>query len=391
MKKVLIICEAIGGGVRKHIIDLLLNSDNSKFSKYILYSETGADHIFKENINELEKNGVKLYSINHFVNHISLKDDFKALIKIIKVLKKEKPDIVHCHSSKAGALGRIAAKYCRIEKIIYTPHAYAFQSDTLGKIKKKLYILIEKLLGKITDLTVNVSEGERQSALDYKILNKSKSVVVYNGIHNYNIAAISAKKKDKIIIGTTMRMEVQKDPLTFVEIAKSVILKYPNVEFIFVGDGSLKQELEESIVKNNLEGHVKLLGFRKNIIDIVETFDIYLITSLYEGLPYSILEALGLGKPIVATNVTGNNEIVIEDYNGLLFEPRNAVQGAEKIELLLNNSTLRNFYGRNSRKLYEDHFTIEKMLESLDQIYENTIPTLKRIDPVEKRIQVNSF
>lgn len=378
MKKILYICEAIGGGVRKHILDVLTHSDNSKYSISLIYSKTGIDEVFGDNLNTLRDKGIKLHAIENFFNHISLIDDIKALYKIVKIINEVQPDIVHCHSSKAGALGRVAAKMCRIRSIIYTPHAYSFQNYTLSKSKRRLYILIERLLGKITNVTINVSEGERQNAIENNIVGENNSIVIYNGI-NYIEQSVD-NLSDTIKIGTTMRMEVQKDPLTFIEIAKIVVNKHPNVEFIFVGDGQLNNEIKECIEKYNLGKSVKLLGFQKDVIDIVGTFNIYLITSLYEGLPYSIIEAISLGKPIVATNVTGNNEVVKNGYNGLLFEPMNAQEGAEKIESLLNDFSLMNEYGLNSRKLYKEYFTIEQMLEALDIIYNNLKPDTKRIE-----------
>lgn len=384
MKKILYICEAIGGGVRKHIVDVLTHSDNSKYSISLIYSKTGVDEVFRDSLNSFGDKGIKLHAIDNFVNHISLIDDIKALYKIVKIINEVQPDIVHCHSSKAGALGRVAAKMCRIKSVIYTPHAYSFQNYTLSKRKRSLYILIEKILGKITNITINVSEGERQNAFENNIVGENNSIVIYNGI-NYMEKSVD-NLSGTIKIGTTMRMEVQKDPLTFIEIAKIIVNKHPNVEFIFVGDGHLNNEVKECIQKYNLGKRVKLLGFQKNVIDIVGSFDIYLITSLYEGLPYSIIEAISLGKPIVATNVTGNNEIVKNGYNGLLFEAMNAQEGAEKIESLLNNISLINEYGLNSRKLYKEYFTIEQMMEALDMIYNNVKPNIKRIEPIEKKI-----
>ncbi|MEC0178127.1 glycosyltransferase family 4 protein [Paenibacillus favisporus] len=380
-KKVLYICEATAGGVRKHIIDVLDHIDTSKYDMSIIYSEIGADEVFRANIDTLKKKGIQLYSVNNFVNHISLFDDLKALYQIVKIIKKVQPEIVHCHSSKAGAIGRLAAKICRINQVIYTPHAYSFQNQTLNKNKRNAYIFIEKFLGKITTLTINVSEGERQYAIEKNIVKEDNSVVIFNGITSNSISVNPIQNKT-IRIGTTMRMEIQKDPLTFVEIAKRIVEKYSNVEFIFVGDGQLKEELYKRIRMYKLEEKVKLLGFKKDVIDIVSTFDVYLITSLYEGLPYSVIEALSLEKPIIATNVTGNNEIVIDGYNGLLFEPMNPEKGAEKIEILINNRTLMRHYGINSGKLYEEYFIIENMLDALDKIYHNVKPSSKRIEPV---------
>ncbi|WP_232313342.1 glycosyltransferase, partial [Paenibacillus sp. P22] len=182
------------------------------------------------------------------------------------------------------------------------------------------FCFFERILDKFSDLTINVSEGERKTALHHKVTSPKKSILIYNGIKETKREITPDHRS--FIVGTTARLEPQKDPWTFFYIAKDIVSRFENVKFVYVGDGSMRNEIEAEINKHNLQGRIILTGFQKNPLDFVQTFNIYLITSLYEGMPYSVLEALNFGLPLVATNVIGNNEVVENGYNGFLFEKK---------------------------------------------------------------------
>jgi glycosyltransferase involved in cell wall biosynthesis len=368
----------MGGGVRKHIIDLLKNIDKQRYKIYFMYSSIRADDVFKEEIKRLSKN-IELIENNYMIREVSLKNDLKAFNQIKKLIKKIKPDIVHCHSSKAGALGRLAAKIMGVKKIYYTPHAYIMQNQNIGNKKKFVFSTIEKILSKCcTTKTFNVSQGEKQFAITNKIDREDKFEVIYNGIDDNDVEVNGRElkkelglKEDDIIIGVAARLDEQKDPWTFYNIAKEIIRQYNHVKFIYIGDGIYKKEIEEDIVNNKLEDNVILIGFRNDVERLLKIFDIYLITSLYEGMPYSLIEALKARLPIVATNTTGNNEIVIDKYNGLLFEVGNVEEGKDKLKSLLEGKYDLIKMGENSYKLFKEKFILRKMINQLEDIYMN--------------------
>jgi glycosyltransferase involved in cell wall biosynthesis len=366
--KVLYICEAVGGGVRRHLLDLLLNINKEKFDIHLVYNDKRGDEVFNSKINLLKNIGINLYKISEMERSISIRKDIISLFKLLKIVRKVKPDIVHCHSSKAGALGRIAAYICKVEKIYYTPHAYITQSLEISRVKRLIFNLIEKFLGLITTKTINVSLGEQKFAIQNKIIPLSKSLVIYNGIKGLS-SNISRKKKEDIIIGTVARLDEQKDPLTFYKIAKSVVESFDNVQFVYVGDGNLKKQISKLIYDGRLEDKIHLLGFQSNIFDYFKNIDIYLSTSLYEGLPYSLIEAMSFGLPIVATDVIGNNELVIDGYNGRLFQKRDVDTAVRILEDLIKNAELRNNYGENSFRLYLKNFSLKFMIEKTENLY----------------------
>ncbi|UTE77500.1 glycosyltransferase family 4 protein [Rossellomorea sp. KS-H15a] len=371
MKKIVLISETLSGGVRKHLVDLMENIDKDKYEVYLLYSEKRADKVFWNKIEHLNSLKIKMYNIENFDRDISLKSDIKGFIRIFNTIKRIDPDVVHCHSSKAGALGRVAAKILGVKKIIYTPHAYMFQNPNTNKVKKTAFMLLEKYLSKITNLTLNVSEGERKVALQKGVIKESDSKVIFNGVNPLQKNNNSQNKHDTLWVGTIGRMDDQKDPFTFLEIAKTLIPKYPNLKFAYVGDGIHYDEMKRQISKDMLGERLLLFGFQDNPTQYLNTFDIFISTSLYEGFPYSLLEALSASLPIVATNVTGNNEIVVDGKNGYLFEPKNISEAVAKIEKIINSQVNSiNELGKESLSMYEKSFTIKKMINQIESVYE---------------------
>lgn len=368
LKKIMIITEAMAGGVRRHILDIVHHLNLEKYKIFIIYGTERCDSVFKNEIHSLEQKGIQIIGLSTFTREISPLKDLKSLLFLIGVIKRINPDILHCHSSKAGALVRIAGFLTGKKGIVYTPHGYAIQAPYLNKFKALLYQLIERLLAKIPGLTINVSYGEKKIALEKGILKDNQSIVIYNGIEN-NHECCKKKTDGLFVIGTVARFDASKDPLVFLEIAKKIVKDNSNVIFKYYGDGELKSHIECQIKKNNLEDKIILPGFVDNPIRVLCDFDIFLSTSLHEGMPYSLIEALSVGLPIVATNVTGNNEIVKDNYNGYLFPAGNVDMAVEKIKELMINQEKRIQFGYKSRELYLEKFRVETMINELENVY----------------------
>lgn len=365
MKKVLYISESMGGGLRKHVTQLL-NNMNDDYMLYFIHGTKNMDSLFIKEYSQLSKK-CKMIPCESFSREISLKNDLKTSLFLFKQIKKIKPDIVHCHSSKAGALGRIVAKICKTEKIFYTPHAYSFLAPEFSKKKKLFFIKTEKYLCRyFTTKTFCVSKNEKKEALRNYVGNSKNIKVIYNGLEDLEYPnKLSIKKslgipEDKIIIGNNARLSEQKNPLLFLEIVKE-LSKENKYHFIWSGDGPLRENIENLIVEYALENQITLLGDRNDSEIIVSIYDYYLSTSLYEGLPYALIEALRAGVPIIATNVVGNNEIVIPNVNG------------EFINLEINsemNVLFRKKYKSDLVKnTFKQNFSLEKMISSIKKEY----------------------
>jgi len=364
--KIVLIVEAVLGGIRQHVLDIVKNLNKTKFDVYLVYSDLRADDLFFQEKDDLIKNSINLIQCNEMKRELSI-SDYKAYRSISKILKEIKPDIVHCHSSKAGIVGRIAAKRCKVGKIIYTPNAYAFQDPSLSRLKKKIYVLAEKFLSRhATNMTINVSKGEMELARQYKIDLETKFTLIYNGIPQIKLEEKNEIRKrlglktDEIYIGVTARCAGQKDPFTFLKIADGVIKQHHNVQFIYIGEGDLHKPMAEWIKQKGLADKIHLWGFREDAPFIVGLFDIYLSTALYEGMPYSVIEAMRAGVPIIATDVVGNNEIVEDGKNGLLFKP-----GC--VEMAVNNILKQLCEGMINRdnviRTFQEKFSLDKMME----------------------------
>lgn len=375
-KKVLLISESMGGGLRKHVVQLIENLDSSKFEIFFIHGTDSLDEVFLERYESL-KQIATLIPCNTFVREIDLKKDYTTLLFLSKMIKKIQPDIVHCHSSKAGVLGRIAARMNKIKKIFYTPHAYSFLAPEFGRYKKKLFIAIESILSRYaTTKTFNVSKGEKEAALKFKLDKDNKFEVIYNGLPEIDLPTkkearelIGIEEKN-IVIGTNARMSEQKNPIVFMEVAKKVVAKNSNIHFVWAGEGILFKEIKKFLLENDLCENVHLLGNRTDSEIIVAGYDIFFSTALYEGLPYAPIEAMRAGIPIMLSNVTGNIELVKHNICGRLFELDNVSTISSSLSSFLLNKSLFNKeeIKKNFRKYFSEYTMINKIEDNYNRL-----------------------
>lgn len=363
MKKLMIISETIGGGLRKHLLLLLHHLDLSNFSEIILIHGNRYDEIFKEDIPWLKEKGIKVMNIPSLVRSLNPREDMKAYCQISKIIKEEQPDIVHCHSSKAGIIGRAAAKRRRVKKVFYTPHGYSFQADEFSPLKRRLFTFIEREASRhATTMTFTVSEGEKQLAIDKGIDRPCKFDVIYNGLPDIQIKkgklrSFLGLNEEDMVIGNCARISVEKNVDLFVTIAKKYLKYHPDAHFVWIGDG------ENLDYYQKIHSHIHFIGFRCDSEELVADFDVFLTTSLHEGLPYSLIEAMRAEVPVVASDVAGNNEVVIPGVNGYLYpldDVDEAVQSIEKALSLdkksINQDFNRRFLLTNMIRKIESHY-----------------------------------
>lgn len=306
-KKVLHIVEAFGGGVFTVLNDLI-NGISNDYEIVIAYSVRPQT---PENFKSYFSSNVKFIEVKNFTRSINAKKDFKALQEIKKIVKNEKPDIVHLHSSKAGILGRLAVNGNKI-KMFYNPHGFSFLKQDDSNLKRSIYWMIEKITASLNRkcTIVGCSNGEYKEA---KRLNKN-SICINNGINVKKLQEETRNLEEKKIdynnlkICTIGRISFQKNPQMFNEIAKS----FPNIEFTWIGDGELREGLTEP--------NIIITGWksRKEVLQILNDNDIFILPSLWEGLPISLLEAMYLKKICVVSDVIGNRDVIIDGENGFI-------------------------------------------------------------------------
>lgn len=371
--KLLFISESISGGVRKHIVQLIENLNKEKFDIFFIHGEKHMDKAFLKIYKQLE-NDCTLIPCPFLERNINFAMDLKSFLFIFKAMKQINPDIVHCHSSKGGALGRLAAKKQKIKKVFYTPHAYSFMAPEFNKSKKNFFIAIEKFLSKFaTSMTFCVSIGEKKEALCRNIDKSEKIEVIYNGLpeveflKDQSIRDQLGISSEAFLIGNNARMSEQKKPRLFFDIAEQLIKKDNMYHFVWAGDGPLFEEMKNFAFSKGLEKNIHLLGDRNDSEFIVKDYDVFLITSKYEGFPYAPIEALRAGIPIVGTAVQGNTEIIIEGLNGSLFDPKNKEKAIEAIESLRTSKQI-----MDKEKIidsYKEKFSLEEMIKKIESFY----------------------
>jgi len=356
------------GGAQLTAVEQVKNIRNS-----ILLS--GKDGLYYKDAKKILKK--KLFIIPHLIRKIDPIKDALALFELIFFLLKQQNNkriIVHTNSSKAGILGRLAAIILNIP-CVHTIHGWSFNSYQ-PKIFQKLIILTERLLALKTNKLIVVTKEDIKKGLRNKIGNKDKFSIVravtnleeFRNADSENIKN-ELNLKDDFIIGSISNFKKQKAPIDFVKIANIIIKKYSNISFIKAGGGPLFNEAKILAKNYNIEKKLFFLGWRDDIPQIIKCFDIFLLVSLWEGLPQVILQSLASGKPVVASAVDGTCEVVKVYYNGLLFAAGNIKEGAEKLEILINNKIIRNKIINNIKNFDFHKFSIYNMINDLKNIY----------------------
>lgn len=360
------------------ILYLTLRSDWGGAPKHIdiLYKNIGPDFLIYFAAPISEPYGISWYKLvgkERFFELEHRKFSISKLLELKSFIKNNEIKIVHAHGKGAGLYGRLLKILLsnRI-KVIFTFHGLHIAQ--YNQLKKKIYIYYERFFSRYTDLFINVSRGEQENCVKYGIFSPQKSKVVYNVIPEAKNekATISLKNElnlplDKFIILSIVRFSFAKNIADTLAIAE--LLKFDKrFLFVLVGDGETREEIENEIKKKELN-NVLLTGFKNNPLDYIAASNVYLSTSRWEGLPYSLIEASMMGLPSVATNVVGNNEVVKNNFNGKLFNPGDLKTAANNIVEICTDNNLFKFYSKNAKIFYKDNFSVNKMITQMQNIY----------------------
>lgn len=355
--KVIHVVEALAGGVYTYFKDLSHFMGQDEITKnvktYIIYSNKRKE-ILPENITKDFSKNVVLIPLE-MERELNLFKDLDATFKLRKLFNEIDPDVIHLHSSKAGVIGRWA-KFLTFKNIktFYTPHGYAFLRQDISKNKQQLYKFIEKNIQVFFGGTT-IACGDTEYEIAKKL---GKAKLVRNGIDFKKISLnYQINNNQKLTFGIVGRITAQKNPKLFNKIA----LKFPQYNFIWIGDGELNAEITAP--------NIKITGwfyFTAEVYQWINQIDVFLQTSLWEGLPLAVLEAMALKKSIVATNVIGNKDIVEENYNGFLFDEIDELDAIfEKLDI----KSFRLKIEENAFNCAKDKFDMYKNFHKLIDIY----------------------
>lgn len=378
MIKVLEILEATVGGTRRHLISLVEGIDKASFHLELAApaSRQGSidDTGFIQDVNEL---GLTLHVVD-MKRQISFVSDIKALLRLFFLIRREKYHLVHVHSSKAGFLGRIAA-WLNGVPVIYTPNGLYFL-DSNQTLKRAFYLGLEHIAGWITNKVIAVSVSEMQELSIHKVVPESKIAIIPNAISieqmSIRNSALEVKKAldipdSSFVVGTVSRHIPQKDPLALIQIFAGIHQLLPEVFFIWCGEGDMRSEVEHLAEKLGVIDNVRFLGYRTDVIDIMNTFDVFVLCSVFEGLPYTLLEAMALGKAVVVTSVVGSRDVVVDSKSGLLVEPgdNKIVHMVQAIASLLNDEAKRQAFGYYGLELVKSKYSLKEMITKTEALY----------------------
>lgn len=318
---------------------------------------------------ELAARGIPQRSIRALATPIHPGKDLAALFGVVKALREIRPDIVAVHTAKAGLVGRIAASILGYP-VVFTPHGWSI-ADRISTRKGRIFGAIEKLAARFSSRIINVCDFEVELAHSRGVASKDKLVKIYNGLPDSDDGIRADVSADPPRLVMIARMAPPKDHATLLQALSR--LKHLNWNLDFAGDGPLESALRRMVQDLGLAERVRFLGFRKDPADLLRSAQIFALASRSEAFPYSILEAMRAGLPVIATRVGGIGEAVADGQTGLLAAPNNAADLAEKLEHVIADPKVRREFGDRGRERFLSHFTFEKMFFHTLRIYEEAI------------------
>ena len=311
--------------------------------------------------------------------------DTMALLGLWRLFRRERPQIVHTHSTKAGIIGRWAAKLAGVPLVFHTAHGFAF-NDFQAPIIRNLYIALERFTGKFTTKLFIVSYANADKAEKCGMVRRGDWVLARDSIAVEEFLRPRPPRcklrawgipEDKVIVGMVACLKPQKSPEDFIEIAARILGQTDRAHFVMAGDGELRASVEERIRRHGIAGDVTLLGWQneQDMPEIYRNLDIVVLTSLWEGLPCVFSEAMACELPIVATNVDGAREAIIDGENGYLHGPHDIERMAQSVLKLVADSKLRRSMGERGKKRVME-FDIGTSVDSVESTYREYLKSL---------------
>jgi glycosyltransferase involved in cell wall biosynthesis len=375
VRVLLIITGLATGGATNVVLDIASHfNDHPDFDIHLL---TGPVPAGKNDVTYLAyERGIPTRVLPRLINQINPIVNVMAVADIGRIIVRGNYDIVHTHSSVAGVVGRLAAFAARTPVIVHHVHGWGLQ-EGMSTGTRMLYLAMERLCAKFTDRLIAVSRPDIQKGQTHRIGREDKFALIYNGIalekfrqpvDDQQLRSELGLDPDCKLVGMIGRLDEQKNPLDLIRAAAIVAKSYSKVQFLIVGDGSLRPECERLISELNLKEKFFLPGYRNDVARILSILTITAMSSLWEGLPIAFLEAMSAGKPIVANNVDGASDVVINGETGFLVTPYQPSEMAERILYLLNNETLCNEMGYVAQQR-SSYFHVQRMVGQIESLY----------------------
>jgi glycosyltransferase involved in cell wall biosynthesis len=365
MRILYLITRSEPGGAQSHLASLI-----EHFGPEVAAVAAGLD---EENVlDEVSRTaGAEFIPVGHLLQPLHPVEDARAVLEIAKLMRRVKPDLVHIHSSKAGIVGRLAARLAGI-RAVFTAHGWAFAEGASWK-RKLVAVPTEFAAGRLADHIIAVSEADLRQALRFHIADAERITVVRNGIEDALYRA-NPGGAGEVRVVMVARFSPPKDHATLLQAMKGIKGSW---RLLLVGDGPLRGDVHQLATHLGLGHRVEFLGSRHDVPEILASAHVVVLATRSEGLPISILEGMRAGLPVVATDVGGVPETIHHGENGFLVPRSDVPSLREALQRLIDDGGLRDRFGVASRARYEAEFTAQRMYEQTRAVYESVLKSRK--------------
>lgn len=388
IKVVHVITRLDKGGSAENTVLTLAGLDRARYELILVKGPSTESHMsdpeaaaVEKSLNNLRSLHVRLITIPTLVRRAAPLKDSLALAALIRLFRKERPQIVHTHTSKAGILGRWAARLSGCPHIVHTPHGHIFWGY-FDRFTTFIFILLERLTARFTDCIITLTDQEKKDHRLMGIAPEEAFRTIHSGV-DLNVFSKTFVNPDDMkrelgipeeafVIGTIGRLTPVKGQRYLVEAAREIIAAYPNTEFVILGHGELLSELRERASALGIEKNILFPGWRPDAADVLTVFDIFVLPSLNEGMGKAIVEAMASGKPIVASRIGGIPDLIRDGQNGILVPPADAGALARAVIRLRKDGQMRARIARAGKRDAAD-FGTAKMIEKIDLLYRDLV------------------
>ena len=379
--RVLQVMEATIGGTKRHLTELSIGLHHAGYRIEVacppVRSEAFGDTSF---VSDVAGAGIAVHPIP-MRRAVSPGADLLATLRLARLMRRGRYDIVHCHSSKAGVIGRVAARLAGAPHVCYTPHGFSYLIP--GSTRRRwLYLTIERVLGRCTDRLIAVSPSEGTEAIRRRVVPADRVAVIENGLDLDELPGPEERARvrteygwedDVLVVGTVARQMAQKDPFTWLRTAVAVARTHDKVRFVWVNGGELLAASKRLAQTLGMGERMTFLPYVPNASRLMAGFDVLMLSSRFEGLSYVLLEAMGLGKPVVATDVLGTRDVIVHGKNGLLAPPGAPQELAARLRAVLDQPDCGAALGAGARATIAARFTKERMVARTRALYEQLL------------------
>jgi len=377
IKVVRIIARLNIGGPAIHTVLLTAGLDPARFQSLLVCGVVGPSE--GDMLDFATARGVSPVIVPALGREIHLEQDGQAFLQLFKLFRRERPQVVHTHTAKAGLVGRLAARLAGVPVVVHTFHGHVFHGY-FGPLKTRFFIFLERFLARLSDGIVTVSQGQRRELAAYSIAPLDKIRVVPLGFDLTPFLTATAEDgadwrrrvglpEDALLVGIVGRLTGVKNHRLFLEMARRVALAVPDVWFVVVGDGELRVELEARAQELGLAERVRFTGWVRQMASVYAALDVVALTSLNEGTPVTLIEGLAAGRPVVSTAVGGVPDIVADGETGLLVPTGDADALAEAVVGLLRDPARRRVMGQAGRESVRGRFAVERLIGDVERLY----------------------